>query len=862
MHRSRATTLQFLHCSIAIFFAFAGTTILAAAQSIEHRIDFSREIQPILANHCWSCHGPDEKSRQAELRLDIREQALAKSAFVPGDDSTSELVRRIESIDEDSRMPPSSSKKPLNEKQKELLRGWIQQGATYSKHWAFEAPVRPTPPMQAQGDGDDLSPVDQFVRDRLKREQIAFSPQADRGTLLRRVTLDLTGLPPTLDELHQFLSDSSDKAYEKVVDRLLASERYAERMAMSWLDLARYADTNGYNNDEDRTMWPWRDWIIKAFHQNMPYDQFVVEQLAGDMLPNPSKDQLIATAFLRNQGHNTEGGIIPEEYRIEYVADRVHTTATVFLGLSMQCARCHDHKYDPISQTEYYQFFAFFNNLDEKQASYNKFVAAEPFIRVPSSEQESQLKALDSEMITLQGRLKEREQQSPELLRKWIADHTTQEFEEKFVKVAEVAGIPSEKWTDEQRQQIYKHYRTQVDTEYPKLQSDEASKKKELEALELQIPAVMVMKEMAKPRETFVLKRGQYDHPSIRVSARVPSILSPIPRNKSVTGIPLEDAETDVAVGRLELARWLIDSRNPLTARVAVNRWWQSFFGTGLVKTVEDFGITGDSPSHPELLDYLATRLLDSRWNVKELLKSIVMSATYKQSSRLTPELLERDPENRLLARGPRNRLEAEIVRDNALAIAGLLQTRVGGPSVKPYQPAGLWEDVTVSRKGKYVADTGDGLYRRSMYTFWKRTCPPPSMMSFDAPNREVCTARRARTNTPLQSLVLLNDPTYVEAARLLAGHMIRDGGFATVDRINLGYRRCVSRDAKPDEQQVLQQILKQAEKRFSSDLKHATDLNSVGEAPVDSAIDPMELACWTIVASTLMNLDETISKR
>lgn len=862
MQRSFAPTLQFLRCSAATLFAFAGTSIVATAQSIEHRIDFAREIQPILANHCWSCHGPDETSRQAELRLDIREQALAKSAIVPGDDSTSELVHRIESADEDSKMPPSSSKKPLIEKQRELLRRWIQQGATYSKHWAFEAPVRPTPRMQAQGFGNDLSPIDQFVRDRLKREQIAFSPEADRGTLLRRVTLDLTGLPPTLDELNHFLSDSSGAAYEKVVDRLLASERYAERMAMSWLDLARYADTNGYNNDEDRTMWPWRDWVIKAFHQNMPYDQFVVEQLAGDLLPNPSRDQLIATAFLRNQGHNTEGGIIPEEYRIEYVADRVHTTATVFLGLSMQCARCHDHKYDPISQNEYYQFFAFFNNLDEKQASYNKFVAAEPFIRVPSAEQETMLKALDSEITAIQVRLKEREQQTSELLRKWTAEHSPQEFEEKFAKVADAIGIPPEKRTDEQRQQIFKHYLTQVDTEFPSLQSDEASKKKEHDALEVKIPAVMVLKEMENPRETFVLKRGQYDQPTMRVSAKFPSIFSPIPQSKYLTGNAGDATRTDEPVGRLELAKWLVDSSNPLTARVAVNRWWQSLFGTGLVKTVEDFGITGDSPSHPELLDYLATRLIDSQWNVKELLKSIVMSATYKQSSRLTPELLERDPENRYLARGPRYRLEAETVRDNALAIAGLLQSRIGGPSVKPYQPAGLWEDVTVSRKGKYVADIGDGLYRRSMYTFWKRTCPPPSMMSFDAPNREVCMARRARTNTPLQSLVLLNDPTYVEAARLLASHMIQDGGSATIDRINLGYRRCVSRDARPDEHQIIQQLLEQAEKRFASDSKHATDLNSVGESPVDSAMDPTELACWTIVSSTLLNCDETISKR
>jgi len=779
---------------MSLFHAFALTTNLATAQSPDRQIDFARDIQPILAIHCWSCHGPDETSRQAELRLDVRDQAIAKSAIVPGDDSTSELIHRIDSTDTDSKMPPDTSKKPLNEKQKELLRKWIQQGATYAKHWAFEAPGRTAPSSQSSSDRS-LGPIDQFVNDRLKQMQIDFSPRADRETLLRRVTLDLTGLPPTLEDLNQFLSDPSEAAYERVVDRLLASERYAERMAMAWLDLARYADTNGYNNDEERTMWPWRDWVINAFHRNMPYDQFIVEQLAGDLLPNPSRDQLIATAFLRNQGHNTEGGIIPEEYRVEYVADRVHTTATVFLGLSMQCARCHDHKFDPITQTEYYQFFAFFNNLDEKQASYSKFVAAEPFIRVPSAEQESQLKNLQSEMD----------------------------------------GLPEK----------------------------EASKKKEREAMELLLPAVMILRELATPRETFVLKRGQYDQPSMRVSASVPSILSQLPLNNSTAGNSTAgNSPTGEPVGRLELAMWLVDSRNPLTARVAVNRWWQSFFGTGLVKTVEDFGTTGESPSHPELLDYLATKLIDSHWNVKELQKLIVTSATYMQSSRLTPELLERDPENRMLARGPRYRLEAETVRDNALAIAGLLQHRMGGPSVKPYQPAGLWEDVTVERKGKYKEDTGEGLYRRSMYTFWKRTCPPPSMMSFDAPNREVCLARRARTNTPLQSLVLLNDPTYVEAARLLASLMIRDGGSEIKDRINLGYRRCDSRNARPDEQKIIRLILEQAQERFLSNAKQATDLNSTGATPVDGAIDSVELASWTIVASTLLNLDETISKR
>ncbi len=1024
------------------------------------KVDFARDIQPILSHHCWSCHGPDSKSRHSELRLDDRDIAIATGAIVPGQPNASQLVHRIRATAADEQMPPAESKKPLNEQQIQLLETWISQGAPFAKHWAFEPIVAPPLPSDS-GDRWVRNPIDAFVLQGLRSKQLTPSPEADRETLLRRVTLDLTGLPPTMQEREAFLADRSDAAYERLVDRLLSSRGYAERMATSWLDLARYADTNGYNNDEDRSMWPWRDWVIRAFDENMPYDQFIVEQLAGDLLERPTLDQLIATGFLRNQGHNTEGGIIQEEYRVEYVADRVHTTATVFLGLSMQCARCHDHKFDPISQKEYFQFFALLNNLDEKQASYSKFVGAEPYVRAPSSEQQKQLDRMDAQIASLQQSRQAIEAEAATRLDRWIATHSLEEFRQRYgtwrthyfpfdsigpelddlqsnTKIGLLAGNPLRidgkkggamhfdghssadlgaigsfdgrspfsislwvrpdsagsmallskmdeeaeyrgydvlleggkvvshlvhRWPDnaikvssqkvltqnewhhvvltydgqrkasgvklyidselapmdvqsdtlsdtiethksfhvglrerslplqgaidelqlfhgeldgenakrlhsdqgvqetmewaslapdqrspEQTARASQFYLARMDDEYASLQKNIADQSKERSAFEESIPAVMVMREMSPPRETFVLNRGQYDQPSDKVTAGVPAVIA---------------TRTNAEVrNRLELARWLVEPINPLTARVAVNRWWQSYFGVGLVKTAEDFGVTGEVPSHPQLLDFLAMTLIQSGWDVKALNKAIVMSATYRQSSAITPEGLERDPENRMLARGARFRLPAESIRDNALAISGLLVEHVGGASVKPYQPEGLWEDVTVERRGKYVVDSGEGLHRRSLYTFWKRTCPPPSMMSFDAPNREVCLARRARTNTPLQSLVLLNDPTYVEAARALAQAMIRDGGSSMSDRIHAGYRRALARDAFQAEIRILSGLAAEAQVRFRAEPARAQAYNAVGELQVDSTIDPIEVAVWGIVASALLNLDETISKR
>jgi Protein of unknown function (DUF1553)/Protein of unknown function (DUF1549)/Concanavalin A-like lectin/glucanases superfamily/Planctomycete cytochrome C len=1033
----------------------------AIAEDAEKVIDFSSQIRPILAVHCWTCHGPDEKSRTADLRLDIRENAIASLAIVPNDLAASKLVERILSHDPESQMPPPASKKPLSSEQKELLKKWIQQGAGYSNHWAFTVPASPAiSPLEDPKWANNA--IDNYVGKRLEQEHLQPSPKADRATLLRRVSLDLTGLPPTVDELQEFLNDSASDAYERAVDRLLRSKHFAEKLAMDWLDLARYADTNGYNNDEDRTMWPWRDWVIDAFDRNMPFDRFTIEQIAGDLLLNPTQEQLIATGFLRNQGHNTEGGIIQEEYRVEYVADRVHTVSTVFLGLSMQCARCHDHKFDPITQTEYFQFYAFFNSLDEKQAGYSKFIGAEPFIRVPTSEQSAKIKALEEQISTFEAQLKQLEEQADTKVAKLVAETSASELQARFaqavlhqfpldksegstlveavsktqmgsisgnvsfqpgknqdaielqeqsrielgnvgnfasdrpfsisvwvkpsandgmailskmdesqsfrgydlllsggniemhlvhqwpdnaIKVsvkkavtanewhhivatydgsktaagikifldsvlepqdvvtdalrdsfetqqpfriglrekslpyrglvddlqlfgnaldensvkqlaaflpvtgfADWVSVPAEQRTAEQRKQIQQFYLNRIDPEYAGLQTKLAANKQEKTGIEASTAAVMVMRDLNPPRETFVLKRGQYDQPAERVDSNIPSSLI--------------QPGTESPKDRLQLAQWLVSESNPLTARVTVNRWWQNFFGTGLVKTAEDFGVTGEVPSNLELLDFLARSFMQSGWDVKALHKLIVMSSTYQQQSRIAPEMLERDPENRLLARGPRYRLSAESIRDNALAISGLLQQRFGGPSVKPYQPAGLWEDVTVERRGKYVADIGEGLYRRSLYTFWKRTCPPPSMMSFDAPMREVCTARRARTNTPLQSLVLMNDPTYVECARMLAQNMIREGGASIDGRIDAGFKRAVARPASPEEKIILAQILESAKQRFTSDAASAQAFNTIGASTPDASIDPVELASWTVLASTLLNLDETISKR
>lgn len=1030
----------------------------AQEKSSERKIDFASQIKPLLASHCWSCHGPDEQARQADLRLDLREHAVGSGSIVPGAPERSALVDRIHSKDPNLVMPPPESKKDLTDAQRELLSRWIAEDAPYTQHWAF-LPINPPNSTEKSSPNPTAlaSKIDELVQNQLAAQSLNRSPKANRETLLRRLSLDLTGLPPSQEEMERYLQDPAADATERLVDRLLSTTAYAERMASQWLDLARYADTNGYNNDEDRQMWPWRDWVIDAYHRNLPFDQFLTEQLAGDLLPNATLEQRIATGFLRNQGHNTEGGIIQEEYRIEYVADRVHTTATVFLGLSMQCARCHDHKVDPFSQSEYYKFFSLFNNLEEKQASYSNFVGAEPFVRVPTSEQKLSIDALRAEISTIEAEVATYESQLQTTWSEWISTKSEKELQSALgaveresitfdastdtnagstispwenpaeiklvegrkgqavslnsgshlvskslgklsaekpfslsvwvhptadgsmavlsrmdeakqhrgydllvvngkvemhlvdqwpanalkvssqqtiapnqwhhlgvtydgsrkaagIKIAidgkpatldvpnnslsgsiesdqpfrlglrqqslpfqgmidelrffdgalssealmQLANLESPKfeldwvrkpWTEltpEQSEQAKRWTREIIRPMHQERLTAISDKRKQLTQIEQSAPAVMVLQEMQPARETFILKRGQYDQPTTRVEADVPEVLK-------------FDKAARVA-NRLELARWLTHPSNPLTARVAVNRLWEQCFGAGIVRTSEDFGGTGELPSHLELLDLLADAYVQQGWDTKAMLKSIVLSETYQQDSRLREDLRLKDPENRLFARGPRHRLPAEVIRDNALAISGLLVSKIGGPSVKPYQPDGLWEDVTVERRGKYVADSGENLYRRGMYTFWKRTCPPPSMVTFDAPNREVCVARRSRTNTPLQALVLLNDPCFVEAARAFAIDVLRKGGPDDLSKIRYAVTKAIVRAPHSEEIPEWLGLIQQAREEFA-DTARASEFLKVGTLPIPTDLPPNELASWTILCSTLLNLDETITK-
>jgi hypothetical protein len=768
----------------------AGTVRAADAPQVR----FGLDILPILSNHCFHCHGPDDKARKGKLRLDTREGALG--VMKPGHSGDSELVRRIMATDQDM-MPPKKANRKLSTAEKELLRRWIDEGVAWGKHWAYEKIERPElPPVK------NLpwvrNGIDRFVLARLEKEGLAPSGEAGRETLLRRVTLDLTGLPPTPREVDAFLADRSPDAYEKVVDRLLASPRYGERMAMDWLDEARYADTNGYQNDFARTMWPWRDWVIDAFNRNLPFDQFVIEQLAGDLLPNPTLAQRIATGFNRNNRTVTEAGSIDEEWRVENAVDRVETTATVFLGLTLGCGRCHDHKFDPISQREFYQFYAFFNSVNEKGVYTEQRGNVPPLVALPSPADTERLRQLDTALAAAE---------------KAVRD------------LGKQAGAAEAK------------------AKFEKLQKEKAE-------FEKSIPTVMVMEDLKSRRETFVLKRGRYEMPdrTQKVETGVPGCLPPLP-----PGVP---------PNRLGLARWLVSPANPLTARVRMNLYWQHHFGIGLVKTAENFGIQSEPPAQPDLLDWLATEFIRSGWNVKAMQRLIVTSATYRQASTVSPELLHRDPDNRLLARGPRFRLPAEVVRDNALAISGLLVEKIGGPSVKPYQPAGLWEALAGGAgEGPYVQEKGAGLFRRSLYTYRKRTVPHPTLTTFDAPSREVCQVKRPRTNTPLQALALLNDTTYVEAARHLAQLTLTAGGRTVEERLTYAFRRATARRPGPAELHILTRGLERHLHTYRSDKELALLFLRHGDSAFDARLDPVELAAYMAMAAVILNLDETITR-
>ena len=1057
-------------------------------------IEFNRDVRPILSDLCFQCHGPDASQRQADLRLDQESGLLGTTAdpevVVPGNAAESELFKRLLSTDLELVMPPPSSEKQITADQIDIIKRWIDAGARWQKHWAFIPPRRPEIP-QVRQQAWVRNPIDAFVLARLEAEGLKPSPAADRSTLLRRLSLDLIGLPPALAEQDAFFQDESPDAYERLVDRLLASPHYGERMALEWLDAARFADTSGYQTDGERHMWRWREWVINAFNSNQPFDQFTIEQLAGDLLPEPTLDQLVATGFNRNHRANSEGGIIFDEYLLEYAVDRVETTGTVWLGLTVGCARCHEHKYDPVSQKEFYQLIAFFNNIPER-GRVIKYGNAAPFVKAPTVAQQQELEALKQQISELERKLKSAEPELKSLQNQWEAKQPSADLELKhpqqhlayqidfngelklqvigkqqmdyyanrtnassdverydrdgstsqaqfeptaegqalklngteqhevkelrepqggkldgqkpvhlkgdakpilsdkdpfsvvfqvnpaqpdgtilasltpkqdesgfriFLKegrlqinmgprwlddavllaardklelnrwshvvltyagnsqagdfqlyvngepqelevkldyltggfafpapfvfgayhdrdyfrglvddfriyrtqltpdwvtldlvresVPEILKIPVNKRSTAQQLKVTRYFMTyRAPTEYRLAFFNLRSLKEKQFALERRLPTSMVMREQDEMQPTFVLMRGEYDKPGEQVSADIPASLGTL--------------SDDLPRNRLGLARWLVDPENPLTARVIVNRYWQMYFGNGLVKTTEDFGSQGAWPTHPELLDWLATEFIRTGWDVKRLQKLIVTSATYRQSSHVSPVLLKSDPENQLLARAARLRLPAEMIRDQALSVSGLLRPEIGGPSVKPYQPKGVWKEIASQ---VYEPGTGAELYRRSMYTYWKRTVPPPTMATFDAPSRETCIVKRSRTNTPLQALALLNDVTYVEASRKLAERMLEQKTLTSAGRIRYAMRVVLAREPSDRELDVFLKGWERYQSRFAAQPEAARKFLDVGESRSAIQYDPAEHAAYTVIASLILNLDETINR-
>ena len=740
--------------------------------AIPEKIDFTFHVKPILSDRCFICHGPDKNAVEGDLSLHSAEEAYRAlgelkdhAAIVPGNASKSSLVERIFSDDPNLIMPPPESNLVLEDFEKAILEKWIAQGAEYKTHWAF---IPPTPQEVPENDGAKVwgsNEIDAFILNKLTEKGMSPSSQASSEKLLRRITFDLTGLPPTLEQIEKFAANPSQEKYEEVIDSLLLSVDYAENMAAEWMDIARYADTHGYQDDFERTMWPWRDWVIHAFKENMPYDQFVTYQLAGDLMPNANLEQILATGFNRNHKITAEGGVIPEEYRVEYVEDRNTTLGTAFLGLTLECARCHDHKYDPISQKDHFQFYSFFNTIPEKGLLDNAADLPEPYIKVTQKE------------------------------------------------VNDILGFIN------------------------------------LEKSEMKEVPVMVMKEMDQPRSSFILKRGIYDQYGDEVFPDTPESILPFdnyPKN------------------RLGLAKWLFDDKHPLTARVAVNRLWQRMFGSGIVASSFDFGNQGSLPTHPELLDYLAIKYKTEGWDTRKMLKYIAMSEAYQQDTKASPEKLEQDPENKYLARASRLRLSSEAIRDQALAFSGLLNREVGGPSVKPYQPEGIWEETTGGGGGStasYTLSEGEDVYRKSIYTFWKRTVPPPSMMTFDSSSRDYCSVKRQETNTPLQALVLLNDPQIVEAARVAAVGEMEANPNAESEQIKTLFYKATSRMPNETEIQSLTDYYTEMLSKVENGEISTSEYLSIGRSKVPTGLNKEKLVAMTLTAHTILNLDETINR-
>ena len=1027
----------------------AGILCVATGQALADspdRLQFNRDIRPILSDNCFACHGHDTKKREAKLRLDLVEGALKPNEdgdvpIKPGDLAKSEVWLRIMSEDKDEMMPPPKSHKKLTAEQKETIKHWIEQGAPYQKHWAFEAPVKAAIPDVGDQKAVVKNPVDAFIVARLQKEGLKLSLETDRETLIRRVTFDLTGLPPTPAEIDAFLADKSPNAYDTVVTRLLASPHYGEHMAHYWLDQARYGDTHGLHLDNERSMWPYRDWVIAAYNRNLPFDQFTIEQLAGDLLPNATRDQIVASGFNRCNVTTSEGGSIDAEYVFRYAVDRTATTVNTWLGLTAQCAVCHDHKYDPISQREFYQLYSFFHSAADPAMDGNKLLTP-PILKLTNAEQDKKLADYETKIAGTQKQINEAlakvEYTDPATVQppppveeietvwvdddfpagakpevagdpiKWITAEdgpvfsgkralkrtgsgVTQDYysggaapltvpqsgqffayvyleptnppkavmlqyhkgdwlhravwgdyeaiqfgkagttekvnmgalpntgiwarlevdaEKIGLKPGDLitglaytqsggtvywdkAGVTGRKdpaadasssqlvWEKQhdgkntpelppdinsifrgvnrkdrnaaQQKQLHDYFLVNVyagaKTTFEPLTRELATLKKDRDALDSAVPATLVMNDMAQPRDSFIMIRGQYDKPGDKVTRNVPAIFPALPNPEKPT--------------RLDLARWLVAPENPLTARVTVNRLWQQFFGFGIVKTSADFGSQGEPPTHPELLDWLAVSFRESGWDTKALLRRFVTSATYRQSSSASPELWKRDPENRLFARGPRFRFDAEEIRDNALYVSGLLKEQLGGKGVRTYQPPNIWEPVGFggSNTRDYKQDNGDALYRRSIYTFLKRTAPPPFMTTFDAPSREQFCTRRERSDTPLQALQLMNDVQHYEAARALATRILTEGGDATPARITWAFRTVVGRRPNDHESLIVWSALEKHLARYQKDPEAAKAAIHSGETKPDPKLAEPDLAAWTLVANLLLNLDETVTK-